>query len=388
MAGINIPGVTDQYNTNETVEKLMKVERIPLTREQDTLKTYKAQSDAWRNVNKKMSALRDSVKTLYSYDNPFNNKLTSSTDEYAVTADASRAASYQSFKIDVIQPATADRFLSSELPGDQQVPKGTYTYKVADKSISLHWSGGTLSDFSTAINKRGGDILKSLVIGAGEGKKTLLIESLKTGEANRLTFEDDAKSFAVSSGMISPVKSTSAVFGTMKTEFRPASVQSSQPEQAGMPKISNADITVASGTVSIPPRSGFMLTIPSNITSGQHLVFTLTKQNTDDITDALNKTPSTPQLPDAGSASFKDVTINNNPSDTLLPDTQVQQREPLTPVSTSDVVYAVMQDGSEKNISTPQILTDSNTKVDIDLNQYNGKRRCLGASPILICSLS
>lgn len=372
MAGINIPGVTDQYNTNDTVKKLMKVERIPLTREQDTLKTYKAQSDAWRNVNKKMSALRDSVKTLYSYDNPFNNKLTSSTDEYAVTADASRAASYQSFKIDVIQAATADRFLSSELPGNQQVPKGTYTYKVADKSVSLHWSGGTLSDFSTAINKRGGDIIKSLVIGAGEGKKTLLIESLKTGEANRLTFEDDAKSFAVSSGMISPVKSTTAEFGTMKTEFRPASVQSSITEQTGMPKISNTNITVSSGSVTIPPRSGFMLNIPSNVTSGQHLVFTLTKQNTDDITDALNKTPSTPQLPDAGSASFKDVTINNNPSDTLLPDAPAQQREPLTPVSTSDAVYAVMQDGSEKEISTPQLLTDSDTKVDIDLSQYNG----------------
>ena len=41
MAGINIPGVTDQYNTTETVEKLMQIERIPLNREQKTLETYK-----------------------------------------------------------------------------------------------------------------------------------------------------------------------------------------------------------------------------------------------------------------------------------------------------------------------------------------------------------
>ncbi len=39
MAGINIPGVTNQYNTNETVEKLMKIERIPLTREQNALES-------------------------------------------------------------------------------------------------------------------------------------------------------------------------------------------------------------------------------------------------------------------------------------------------------------------------------------------------------------
>ena len=43
MAGISIPGVTDKYNTNETVEKLMQIERIPLTREQQTLETYKKQ---------------------------------------------------------------------------------------------------------------------------------------------------------------------------------------------------------------------------------------------------------------------------------------------------------------------------------------------------------
>ena len=64
MAGISIPGVTDKYNTKETVEKLMEIERIPLTREQKTLETYKSQQDAWRAVNRKMTALRDSVKTL------------------------------------------------------------------------------------------------------------------------------------------------------------------------------------------------------------------------------------------------------------------------------------------------------------------------------------
>jgi flagellar hook-associated protein 2 len=372
MAGINIPGVTDQYNTNDTVEKLMKVERIPLTREQDSLKTFKAQKDAWRDVNKKMSAFRDSVKTLYSYDNPFNNKLTSSTDEYAVTADAGRAASYDSFKIDIIQPATADRFLSSELSSDANVPKGTYTFKVADKTVNLRWSGGTLSDFSGAINKRGGDVIKSLVIGASTGKKTLLIESLKTGEANRLTFEDDAKDFAVSSGMISPVKSNTSEFGTQQTEFRPAPPENAVTEQNGMPGISSTNITVSSGTVTIPPRSGFSLNIPSKVESNQHVVFTLKKQSADDITKELNKIPETPQLPDAGSASFGDITINNNQSDTLLANNTAVHHEPLVPVSSNSVVYAVMSDGSEKEISTPQILADENTKIDIDLSQYAG----------------
>ena len=58
MPGFNIPGVTDQYNTNNTIERLMQVERVPLTREQETLKTYQSEQSAWRDVNMKLAALR------------------------------------------------------------------------------------------------------------------------------------------------------------------------------------------------------------------------------------------------------------------------------------------------------------------------------------------
>lgn len=219
MAGINIPGVTDQYNTTETVEKLMQIERIPLNREQKTLETYKNQQDAWRSVNRKVTSLRDSVKSLYSFENPFNNKITSSTEENAITAEATRKATYESFKIDVIQPASADRFLSSELEADTKVPAGTYTYKIADKTVSMRWKGGSLQDFSNALNRRGGDTLKTRVIGASKGMKTFSIESQKTGAESKLIFEDDAKTFAESSGMIVRVKPKTIEFGNNRSEF-------------------------------------------------------------------------------------------------------------------------------------------------------------------------
>ena len=65
MADISIPGVSNKYRTNETVEGLMKVERIPLTREQAALESYQTQQAAWRDVNQKLSDLRSSAKTLY-----------------------------------------------------------------------------------------------------------------------------------------------------------------------------------------------------------------------------------------------------------------------------------------------------------------------------------
>ena len=332
MAGINIPGVTNQYNTNETVEKLMQIERIPLTREQKTLDSYKAQQDAWRSVNRKMTELRDSVKTLYSFDNPFNNKITSSTEEYAITADATRKATYESFKVDVIQPATADRFLTSELDSDTKVPAGTYTYKINDKSITMRWKGGSLQDFSNALNRRGGELLKTRVIGASKGKKTLSIESQKTGSENRLTFEDDAKTFAESSGMIIRVKPKTIEFGTNRNDYR--NIQPETPEQERLPQISAANLKISGENVVVPPRGGYALSIPETVlgTPGTHIQFAIKKQDATDITVALNKQESRPVFPDSGTATFKDVTIRNAPIDASLPPEPEKKIKPLDPI--------------------------------------------------------
>lgn len=370
MAGINIPGVTNQYNTNETVEKLMQIERIPLTREQKTLDSYKAQQDAWRSVNRKMTELRDSVKTLYSFDNPFNNKITSSTEEYAITADATRKATYESFKVDVIQPATADRFLTSELDSDTKVPAGTYTYKINDKSITMRWKGGSLQDFSNALNRRGGELLKTRVIGASKGKKTLSIESQKTGAENRLTFEDDAKTFAESSGMIIRVKPKTIEFGTNRNDYR--NIQPETPEQERLPQISAANLKISGENVVVPPRGGYALSIPETVlgTPGTHIQFAIKKQDATDITVALNKQESKPVFPDSGTATFKDVTIRNAPIDASLPPEPEKKIKPLDPISTSDVLFVKMKDGSEKHISTPDLLSGEETKIDISLDDY------------------
>lgn len=370
MAGINIPGVTNQYNTNETVEKLMQIERIPLTREQKTLDSYKAQQDAWRSVNRKMTELRDSVKTLYSFDNPFNNKITSSTEEYAITADATRKATYESFKVDVIQPATADRFLTSELDSDTKVPAGTYTYKINDKSITMRWKGGSLQDFSNALNRRGGELLKTRVIGASKGKKTLSIESQKTGSENRLTFEDDAKTFAESSGMIIRVKPKTIEFGTNRNDYR--NIQPETPEQERLPQISAANLKISGENVVVPPRGGYALSIPETVlgTPGTHIQFAIKKQDAADITVALNRQESRPVFPDSGTATFKDVTIRNAPIDASLPPEPEKKIKPLDPISTSDVLFVKMKDGSEKHISTPGLLSGEETKIDISLDDY------------------
>ncbi len=371
MPGINIPGVTDKYNTNSTVDKLMQIERIPLTREQKTLETYKNEQDAWREVNKKMTSLRESAKTLYSFDNPFNNKVTDSTQEFAITATANRGAEYESFKVDVLQTAMADRFLTSELDADTKVPQGTYTYKIQDKSVTMRWKGGSLSEFSSALNRRGNGLISSRVIGASKGKKTLLIEGLKTGEESKLVFEDDAKTFAETSGMIIRVKPKTTSFLTSRNEVR--NIQNkgdaALSEQEGIPELSEKNIRVKEETVSVPPRGAFSVNIPESALkkAGARISFTIQAEPVEDITIELNKRSLKPDIPEAGSASFRDITIFNSPFDTQLPETPDLPAEPLEEILTKSVLFAIQKNGKEVEIPLSKLFDQDNPKIEIDL---------------------
>lgn len=372
MAGLSIPGVNDKYKSNEIVEGLMKVERIPLTREQNHLEEVKKQQDAWRTVNHKMSQLRDSVKSLYSFDNPFNNKLASSTEEYAITATAGREAAYESFQIEVIQPATADRFLSGEIEKNQKIPAGTYTFKTGDKTISMNWKGGKIEDFVTSLNKRGKDVIKASLIGINKGNKALLLESLKTGSDSHLEFKDAALALAIDTKMIQKVEGEKDIFGSTLSEIKvPENV--SPLEQEGMPFITSSFVKMTEDGISIPPRGGFTINVPGNISKDttKTLIFTVKAKEINDITDAANSKPTEPDLPDPGNVTFQNITIDNNQSSYELPGTQAP-KIPLESIRTDSVLFARFEDGTERELKITDAFSEGGSTVKVNLSEYSG----------------
>lgn len=375
MAEISIPGVSNKYKTNDYIDALMKKERIPLEREQETLDRYKEQQSAWRGVNQKMSELRESTKALYSYDNPFNNKLASSSNENAFTAEAGRDAAFGQVKIDVIKPATTDRFLSAELEKNATVPQGTYTFQVADKTVSFNWKGGKIQDFITSLNRRGNNVIKASTVGVSGNKQSLLIESLKTGEESNLVFKDAALSYALSNGIIEKTKAELTEFGMDKGELSNPPAETALPavEQAGMPEMTADEVAVGQEKIYVPPRAGFSIPITENLSANasERIEFSFALEAVEDITAALNERLATrPELPDAGQASYEEIVIQNNPSETNLPPVP---KEPLVPITDAADFYVHHKDGTETKISTANLALDANTNerhVSLALKDY------------------
>lgn len=300
MADITIPGVNDKYGTTNLVEQLMEVERIPLTREQEKLESYKNEQAAWRSVNSAMSSLRESVRSLYSFDNPFNTKIATSTEEDAITASPSRDAEIGSFRIKVEQIAEADRFLSGEIDNSYQVPEGTYTFKVNDKEISFNWKGGKLSDFVTSLNRRGNNTVKASLIGVSSSKKSLLIESLITGKENALIFEDEAFNLALEVNMIQEKQGDKKILASTKSDI----------EQLSGYAVSS--VKFEDESIVVPPKSGFSIEIPRSIKDdkSQQISFNVRLEGHDENLTQIEK-QKFPILPNSPMVQFKDAIVFN-----------------------------------------------------------------------------
>ena len=363
--GLNIPGVSDKYKTNDLVKSLMEVERIPLKREEANLETYNKQQSAWRDVNQKMSSLRESVKSLYSFENPFSNKLASSSDEFAVSVDAGREADFGSFKIDVLQPAQADRFLSDEIGSDYNVPQGKYTFKVGEKTIEYNWKGGKLTDFVDSVNKRGNNTIKASLIGVSPDKKSLLLESLKTGEENALVLENKAFDLALKVGMISETKPETTNF-TINQESMKITKTKDAIEQEGLEPISKSRVSTTSRQITIGARGGFETDLPESITSkkNQKIEFTFTEEKIKDITEGTGSVKEVFQVPSAGGIEYEGITVYNNLSETTLPPGEEKKLEGLKSIETSNenIFFIKDIDGNETALTHQYFSSDGKTK--------------------------
>lgn len=336
MSDINIPGVSDKYKTNDLVKSLIEVERIPLKRQQEKLESYKVDKECWQRVNQHMTSLRETCRTLYSYDNPFNDKLASSTDEFAITATPTRDANIESFKIDVEKIATADRFLSGEIDKNTKVPQGKYVYALGEKSVTLNWKGGTVKDFVSALNKRSNGIIKAAVVGVSDTKQTMLIESLKTGKDNKLQFKEAALDFAINSEMLRPTKSEVVTLSQGKT---------------------------------LTPETSMEFSIPSQIQGdiNQKIEFTIKTTAVTDVTSVENSLFDAPVLPDAQKVEFQGITIRNDNSETTLP--APSPKEPRSPITDDNAVFMKYADGSVKLIDTLGPV-GIEKKIQISLKDY------------------
>jgi len=86
MSDVYMPGVKSRFNSEKIIEDLMRLERVPKERTERNIENLQTQKGYWQEVGRRINSMRDSARFLYSFQNPFNDRLALSTDESVMTA--------------------------------------------------------------------------------------------------------------------------------------------------------------------------------------------------------------------------------------------------------------------------------------------------------------
>ena len=358
MSDVYIPGISSRFNADQLVENLMTLERIPRDRVLTNIENLQAQRSYWQEVGRRINYLRDSARNLFSFENPFNDRIVNSSDSSVLTATATRQAEEQSFSFTVKQTAQADRFLSRPLNENTRVDGGNYVFLIGNEEISINFRGGTLRDFVDIVNRSGRDKISASLIAVQSGTRSLLIESKLTGSENRLGFAGDAVNFVTSIGMME----------TSSDTYRRIDINANTLQTGGQYQSS----TVISGAaVQVAPLSNAVIPVGVSANNDSPLVLRLETQTREIAQTApAADIPTGPVVPPA-SVTYGGITIENNPSSVPLP----EYAPPSVPVRQDDmgVLSLVFSDGT--SVKLPSI-TDSNspTQRQYALGEYSRGR--------------
>ena len=336
MSDIYMPGVKSRFNSEKIVEDLMKIERVPKERTERGIENLQTQKGYWQEVGRRINAVRDSARLLYSFQNPFNERMAISADESVISASATREASEQSYRFTVKQTAQADRFLSSPLDEKTRIEGGTYTFTLGEEKIPINFRGGTLGDLVEIINRRGRDKIAASLITIQSGTKSLLIESKATGAANRLGFLDAAASMAISTGMMEQGNETRKDIPITENTVRKSG------EGSG-------NISINEGVLQVGALSSASLPVGIALGADSPVVLKLETSTRVESGDILN-IPQPPPGPSisAGSVTYGGITIENEPSSAPMP----EWKPPQAPQRNDDmaVLKLVFSDGSSAKL--------------------------------------
>ncbi|GIP47427.1 flagellar hook-associated protein 2 [Paenibacillus sp. J53TS2] len=186
---IRITGMGSGLDIDKLVTDLMKAERMPL----DTLKQKKTKitwaSDLYREINTKMSTLKNALDKIKLTADWKDYKATSS-NEYAVTATSAAGVPVGSHSVEVKQLAKGATITGNALASsfDPKTPLGVEgTLTIAGVETPIAYSANdTLTDIMNRVNSSSSGVKMAY----DELKKQISVVTKETGSAVTLSISD------------------------------------------------------------------------------------------------------------------------------------------------------------------------------------------------------
>ncbi|MEN6372156.1 MAG: flagellar filament capping protein FliD [Armatimonadota bacterium] len=190
-----ISGVISGMDTSGIIDKLMEIEKAPLTRLQDKKTALENQLSAWKDANTRIGAVKDAAEKL-AKSSTFDAKLIESSDEDILKASVSSTAQTGTYYIKINQLARANQIKSSGFAStSDKVGTGTFSITLANGAptiITIDDSNNSLTGLKDAINNADAGVKASIINDGSAGSPyRLVITSETSGTAGAMTIDSN-----------------------------------------------------------------------------------------------------------------------------------------------------------------------------------------------------
>ncbi|MBF8437860.1 flagellar filament capping protein FliD [Halanaerobiaceae bacterium Z-7014] len=221
VTGISMTGMASGMDTDEIVNELMQLERVPIQRMEFEKEEISTIQEQWQTVNQQLQGLKGSFDDLASRS-IYNDMSASSTNEDAVSVSADSSADAGNYAINVEQLAQAHsvygvKFESGSEPINSEENQETGVTISGDETFTIGFDGHDAEDHIeidlSDIDKAADEItlrdIRSLINQQPDLEATatlvdnrLVINSDNTGEEFEMVFQDTEGSLLQDIGII------------------------------------------------------------------------------------------------------------------------------------------------------------------------------------------
>lgn len=189
-SGSIVPGLSNKYNSQATIEKIMNKKREKVDKMNDEKKKIDETRQSIGEVSQKVLSLDKSAKRLYGTGSSFENKIGESSSSQIATK-IEKTADRGEYSINVIEKASSHKIASIPLNKNFKIDSGNYQISSAGKTVNIRFSGGNIEKFHKEILDQAKDVVKSSIISNTSKTRVLVLESKAVGGNSEIVFSND-----------------------------------------------------------------------------------------------------------------------------------------------------------------------------------------------------
>ena len=189
-SGSIVPGLSNKYNSQATIEKIMNKKREKVDKMNDEKKKIDETRQSMGEVSQKVLSLDRSAKRLYGTASSFENKIGESSSSQ-ITTKIEKTADRGEYSVNVIEKASSHKIASVPLNKNFKVDAGNYQITSGGKTANIRFAGGNLEKFHKEILDQAKYVVKSSIISNTPKTRVLVLESKSVGENSRIDFSNE-----------------------------------------------------------------------------------------------------------------------------------------------------------------------------------------------------